>query len=250
MGTIDIGEMRRNTGGSSINGGQITETAATIRGNALFAGLRESECTEIGKRARGRSLADNEVIFMEGDPARSVVLIQTGTVKLTRLSAGGSEVILWMAGRGESIGMLSDTLTHCYACTARTVEPTRALIWDSTVMQGFLEEHPRIRENIGHILSSRMNELAERFHEVATEKVSKRVALLLLRLVKQIGKPAFGGVEVSLSREELAQMTGTTLFTVSRLLSRWGELGYVLPRRAAVVVLDAQRLGMVSGGGD
>jgi CRP-like cAMP-binding protein len=49
-------------------------------------------------------------------------------------------------------------------------------------------------------------------------------------------------MEVSLSREELAQMTGTTLFTISRLLSRWGEDGFVLPRREAVVIRDPLRL--------
>jgi CRP-like cAMP-binding protein len=76
------------------------------------------------------------------------------------------------------------------------------------------------------------------------------LALALLRLVKQVGKPAHGGMEICLSREELAQMTGTTLFTISRLLSKWGEEGFVLPRREAVVVLDQKRLGEVSNGED
>ena len=66
--------------------------------------------------------------------------------------------------------------------------------------------------------------------------------MALLRLVKQVGKESHGGVEVSLSREELAQMTGTTLFTISRILSKWGEQGFVLPRREAVLVRDQQRL--------
>jgi CRP-like cAMP-binding protein len=67
-----------------------------------------------------------------------------------------------------------------------------------------------------------------------------------MRLLKQVGRPARGGIEISLSREELAQMTGTTLFSVSRLLSKWGEEGFVLPRREAVVVLDAGRLAELS----
>jgi len=75
--------------------------------------------------------------------------------------------------------------------------------------------------------------------------VAKRVALALIRLMKHIGKKARGGIEVSLSREELAQITGTTLFTVSRLLSKWAEEGLVLPLREAVVIRDAQRLELV-----
>jgi CRP-like cAMP-binding protein len=106
--------------------------------------------------------------------------------------------------------------------------------------------YPQIRKNISQILFSRLNELEERFREVATEKVARRVALALLRLLKHIGKKVHGGVEISLSREELAQMTGTTLFTTSRLLSKWGEMGFVLPRRESVVISDPCRLELVS----
>jgi CRP-like cAMP-binding protein len=122
------------------------------------------------------------------------------------------------------------------------VEQCRALIWEYGRLQSFLAEYPQIRKNIGQILAKRLNELEERFREVATEKVAKRVALALIRLLKNVGRPSPGGVQVSISREELAQMTGTTLFTISRLLSKWGEEGFVLPRREAVVIRDPQRL--------
>ena len=107
-------------------------------------------------------------------------------------------------------------------------------------------KYPQIRKNTSQILFTRLNEMEERFREVATEKVARRVALALLRLLKHVGKKVNGGVEISLSREELAQMTGTTLFTTSRLLSRWGEMGFVLPRRESVVVRDPIRLQLVS----
>ena len=113
-----------------------------------------------------------------------------------------------------------------------------------------MEEFPKIRRNISQILTNRLDELQERFREVATEKVAQRLALALLRLVKKVGKPSMGGMEVSLTREELAQMTGTTLFTISRLLSKWGDEGFVVPRREAVVVLDTRKLEKVCEGGD
>jgi CRP-like cAMP-binding protein len=122
------------------------------------------------------------------------------------------------------------------------MEQCKALTWEYTRLQNFLAEYPQIRKNISQILSNRLNELEERFREVATEKVAKRVALALLRLLKQVGKQSPRGIEVSLSREELAQMTGTTLFTISRLLSKWGEEGFILPRREAVVIRDPERL--------
>jgi CRP-like cAMP-binding protein len=122
------------------------------------------------------------------------------------------------------------------------MEKCRALIWEYARLQNLLEVYPQIRKNISQILSGRLFELEERFREVATEKVAKRVALTLMRLLKQVGKTSDGGVEVSLSREELAQMTGTTLFTVSRLLSKWRDAGFVVPRREAVVIRDLESL--------
>jgi CRP-like cAMP-binding protein len=124
--------------------------------------------------------------------------------------------------------------------------PTIALVWEYARLQGLIPEIPQMRQNISQILTSRLEELQERFREVATEKVAPRVAKALMRLVKQVGRPVRGGIEISLSREELAQMTGTTLFTTSRLLAKWGGEGFIQPRREAVVVLDALRLEQVS----
>ena len=118
----------------------------------------------------------------------------------------------------------------------------RSLVWEQSKHEALLAQYPQMRRNINQILTKRLDELQERFREVATEKVALRLALALLRLVKQVGKPVQGGVQVSFSREELAQMTGTTLFTVSRQLSRWAEMGLIEPRREAVVVRDAERL--------
>ena len=99
-----------------------------------------------------------------------------------------------------------------------------------------MEICPRIRQNLSQVLMSRLHELEERFREVATEKVPRRLALALMRLSKHIGKKVHEGVEVSLSREELAQMTGTTLFTISRILSQWseGRIGEIAARVGAV----------------
>jgi CRP-like cAMP-binding protein len=84
--------------------------------------------------------------------------------------------------------------------------------------------------------------LEERYRELATERVPPRLARALVRLVGHVGRPCEAGVRVALTREELAQMVGTTLFTVSRLLSQWESNGLVLGRREAVVVRDLSGL--------
>jgi len=82
----------------------------------------------------------------------------------------------------------------------------------------------------------------ERFREISTEKVAPRLSSQLGRLLLQMGNRVEGGIEISLSREELAQLTGTTLFTVSRMLSRWEQDGIVKARREAVLICDSQAL--------
>jgi CRP-like cAMP-binding protein len=214
--------------------------------SALFNGLSQQDCAEIASSARVRAFERDELLFMQGQPVRHLVLLQTGSVKLTQLGPNGNEVILWMNGSGDAVGVAADPAYSSHTCSARAMEKTKALVWDYNKLQQMLVEFPLIRKNISQILANRLRELEERFREVATEKVSKRVALALLRLLKQVGKQSSGGIEVSLSREELAQMTGTTLFTISRLLSKWGEEGFVMPRREAVIVCDVRRLTQAS----
>ncbi len=210
--------------------------------SALFTGLTPRECREIASCAHIRTYARDELLFMQGQPVRSLVLIQSGSVKLTQLSANGNEVILWMNGSGDAMGVHADSPACSHTCSARAMEQCKALVWEYTRLQMLVAEYPQLRRNISMILASRLQELEERFREIATEKVAKRLALALSRLLKQVGKKTADGTEVSLSREELAQLTGTTLFTISRILSKWADAGVVTPRREAVLVRDPQLL--------
>ena len=225
----------------------VAERIMLMCASALFTGLTPRECREIAACAHARTYARDELLFMQGQPVRSLVLIQTGSVKMTQLSASGHEVILWMNGSGDAMGVHADSPTCSHTCSARAMEQCKALVWEYTRLQMLVAEYPQLRRNISQILAGRLQELEERFREIATEKVAKRLALALTRLVKQVGKKAADGTEVSLSREELAQLTGTTLFTISRILSKWSELGVVTPRREAVLVRDLERLEEVGG---
>jgi CRP-like cAMP-binding protein len=215
---------------------------ALVSASPLFSGLSLNECSEIASCSEARYFGNNELLFMQGQPSLHLMVVQTGSIKLTQLSPCGLEVILWVAAMGESVALPTGSLICEHTCSARAMTDCTVLVWHSKRLECLLERFPQFGRNIGFILSDRLKSLEERFREVATEKVPQRLAFSLLRLVKQIGKQAFGGTEVSLSREELAQMTGTTPFTVSRLLSKWGEERIVLSRREAVVILDIQHL--------
>jgi CRP-like cAMP-binding protein len=122
------------------------------------------------------------------------------------------------------------------------------LVWDAASFKSLVDGFPLLHKNLVRIIGGDLQELETRFREVATQRVGPRVASQLIRLLLQIGHQVDGAVEVELSREELAQMTGTTLFTVSRLLSAWETKGLVRPRREAVAVCDLESLRAVSEG--
>jgi CRP/FNR family transcriptional regulator, nitrogen oxide reductase regulator len=232
-----------------VTGGQqnMAERVSFMCASSLFAGLPRQVCWEFASCARARLFLRDELLFMQGQPVCSLFLIQSGSVKLTQLSPGGSEVILWMKGVGDSVGEHPGQLACIHTCTARAMERCQALTWENAYLQNLLAAYTQLRLNVNQILSGRLSELEERFRELATENVARRLALTLLRLSKKVGKDNPSGVQISLSREELAQMTGATLFTISRIISKWSDEGLVKPCREAVIVKDPRRLAQVCG---
>src|ERR1700726_4181172 len=134
----------------------LSERVVLMTNSTLFAGLTQAECRDIALAARARMFARDELLFMQGQPVRSLVLIEAGSVKLTQLSPGGSEVILWMNGKGEAVGVQAEAASSSHTCSARAMEKSKALVWEYSRLQSVLTEHPQIRKNINQILSNRL----------------------------------------------------------------------------------------------
>ncbi len=208
----------------------------------LFSGISPTDYATIQRAARIDHFPRNEMLHLEGDPAERVLLLTSGLVKTTKIGQGGEEVILRLAGPGDFLGVEGLIWCDKHCSTAQAFRACRALVWKAQAFRELTKRFPVLHQNLGLILGEHLRELEDRFREVATEKVGPRVALQLLRLAKTVGRAVNGEVEIGLSREDLAQMTGTTLFTVSRLLSEWQLRGVVKPRRNAVVLCDIQSL--------
>jgi CRP-like cAMP-binding protein len=135
-----------------------------------------------------------------------------------------------------------------YPASAETVEETIVLGWDNETMIQLIGQYPCLGLNILHLLSVRLQELQDRLREMSTERVERRIARALLRLVSQLGRKAETGVliDLPLSRQDLANMTGTTLYTVSRILSRWEGEGIIESGREKVLIKHPPRLVMIA----
>ena len=221
---------------------KIAERVALIGSSALFRGISKQGLLKIASCARSRSLERDEFLFMQGQTIDSLIMICRGRVKLTQLSSEGIEVILWMAGEGDLVCVPDDSSSRRHSCSARVKEHCSVLVWERDKLRALMAQYPIIENNITLICSRRIRELEERFHEVATEKLTQRVAFTLLRLANQIGKPIDGGTEVSVTREELLQFTGSSVFTISRIISQWAGEGLLLARRESLVLFETQLL--------
>jgi len=224
----------------------LSQKTTVLQGFTLFSDVAPADCSVIIAAAREKRFARRQTIFSEGDPVQQVVLLLSGCVKITQLGLNGNEVILRLNGVGEVVGAfrLCAGCTHCSA--AQAVQPSTALVWDSATFERLQERFPAFRRNTVRALEERLQEMEQRFREVSTEKVGSRLSSELLRLSNRLGRVTNGHLEISLSRAELAQLTCTTLFTVSRLLCRWQTLGIVSIRREAVLVRDFAALTQLS----
>ncbi len=212
-----------------------------MHASALFAGLTSIECNNVLLCARLKKFARNEMLFLQGEPFNKLVMIQTGTVKVMQTSLGGQEVILRVIRARDTVGLHAESSIFTHACSACAMEPCRAFVWDYRDFRSIEARHPRITANIHGILSGRLMELEKMFSEIATGTAAQRLGLTLLRLLDRVGEISGDGVTVSLRREKLSQMTGLTVFTISRALAKWARSGLVVPRREAIMVQDLGR---------
>lgn len=234
--------------GATVPGCLAREDAATQRNREwarqlpIFSNLTAGETEDILAAAREREFLRRETMFHEGARCRQVLLLVSGCVKSTQLGPTGGEVILRLNGPGELIGVVESYLGKDNGLTARATQRTLALVWNDNAFEHFSDRYPVLRRNTTRLLGLCLQELEERFREVATEKVALRLSQQLIRISRQLQQDTKGTLEISLSREELGQLSGTTLFTVSRLLCQWEKLGIVSNGRETVAVRNLQAL--------
>ena len=215
--------------------------ATLVQGFPLFSNISSEGCREIVSLAHQEDFVRRQTIYLEGDPVRQILLLISGCAKVSQLGQNGSEVILRLNSPGEMVGKVGfGQARHC--SMAQALSPSSALVWDAAVFESLCQRFPALRCNMLHTINERLEKLEERFREISTERVASRLSREIIRLLSQVGRPVNGKIEINLSREELAQLIGTTLFTVSRLLSDWDTRGIVSTRREAVSVNDLQAL--------
>jgi CRP-like cAMP-binding protein len=220
------------------------EAPAFARPVALFSSLDPAALGDVRAAARIKTVQAGAAFFREGDPSSAFFVLETGSVKVAQLTPEGHQVVLRLLSPGEAFGGVAAFGGATYPVTAEAVTDSAAFEWAGPVMAGLMERHPRLALNALRLVAGRLHELQVQYRQLATEKVERRVARALLRLVQQAGRRVEAGVliDLPLSRDDVAQMTGTTLYTVSRIISRFEADGIVEAGRQRMVIRNPHGL--------
>lgn len=215
-----------------------------LRGTALYRGLSEEDRRRIADVALVKSWDKGETIFREGDPSDYLLTVLSGRVKVVKLQASGKEVILEIFGPGDPVGAVVAYEGRPFPASAIALDRTTCLLVRRGPFFGLLENHPSLVRGLLSAFTRRIVELAQRIPEVAGARVETRFAHLFLKLADRMGRPRDGAVFIpmALSRQELADLTGTTIETCIRLMSRWGKEDVLETDKDGFVLRDRDAL--------
>jgi CRP-like cAMP-binding protein len=215
-----------------------TGAPAHVARSRIFDGLSAADRGVWLDAATIREIRAGQAVASQGDPADVFALVSRGRLKLLQTTAGGDELIVRFIWPGEPFGGVVALKGGRYPVTAVAVGTTELYQWRADQLETLLGRHPRVRENLMREMAAHMNDAMTRLLELSTERASQRIAHALLRLMRQSGERTPEGIALRhrLTRQDLAQLSGTTLYTVSRTISRWQAAGLLRASRHGLVI--------------
>lgn len=217
---------------------------AAFRASSIFRKVGPDDRQRLSTVARVVQYQRGDAIFSEGDPSDAFYTITAGRVKVFKMLPSGKEVILEIFGTGDPLGAIAAYEGRPFPATAMAMEETTCLILPRSAFFALLEQHPSLVRGLLYGMTQRLVELTNRLAELSTGRVEARLARLFLKLAENSGRSERDGIFVPLvlSRQELADMTGTTIETCIRIMSRWGKQDVLLTEKDGFLVKDRETL--------
>lgn len=214
-----------------------------------FRRLSQPQIREILDAAAPLRFDAGTAVFGEGMPVDRFFLLLDGHIRVIRTTPGGDQIIALHIAPGQLFGIGAAIGRTVYPATAMTADDCVVLAWPNRLWSEFVQKYEGFATETYKVVGERVAEMHNRIGEMATQQVEQRIACAILRLVTQAGRKVDGGIEIGMpvTRQNLSDMTGTTLHTVSRLLSGWERDGIVLSERRKITVTAPHRLVMLSG---
>ena len=219
-----------------------------VRELALFEKMSDESLDKILTQSLSRRVPPGEAVFEQGAAATHFFLLLHGRLKVTQVTADGQQIIVRVVHPGDLFGFARALQRSDYPGTAIAAVDSVALSWPTQMWPDFIDHHPRLAVSAMQTIGQRLGEVHTRIREMSTEEVERRVAHAVLRLAKQAGRAEANGIRIDfpITRQDIAEMTGTTLHTVSRILSAWEGRGIVEGGRQKLLVRDLEALSVVA----
>ncbi|MFC1549401.1 Crp/Fnr family transcriptional regulator [Nitrospirota bacterium] len=210
----------------------------------IFSSLSDADMEEIASLVSTESLGKKETIFSEGEPSDWFYAVYEGKVKITKLSVDGKEIILELIKPGELFGAVAVLKGFPYPANAVAMEDSSIMKVSRKNMMLILDRFPALMFNLMESLGDRLRDSHETTKNIALEKVGSRIAALLLKLSEQMGTktPEGTSLNIKLTKQDIAEMVGTTVETSIRTMSRFKKNGLIKEEGGKVIILDPDGL--------
>jgi CRP/FNR family transcriptional regulator len=221
-----------------------------LQASAVFAGVPPRELAALAALAHDETYRARDFIFMEGDPADWFCLVRSGRVKVLRQSRGGKEVVLELLGPGEPFGGVAVIEGRPYPASAQATEASVVLKIPREPIVALTERHPGMIREMALMIGRRLRAAHESVRSLAADPVEARLAAALLRLAERDGERGPRGLTLPyhLTRQSLADMTGTTVETAIRVVSRWQKDSLVRDDGGRLLLADPEALRAIAEG--
>ena len=215
-----------------------------LRSSTLYRNLSGEDQKRLAAVSLAKFYEKGDTIFREGDSPDFLFTIVSGRVKVVKLIPSGKEIILEIFGPGDPVGAVVAYEGRPYPASAVAIEPAECILVRRSEFFALFERHPSFVRGFLTGMAQRIVELTRRIPEVASGRVETRFARLFLKLADRMGEARGPArfIPMALSRQELADLTGTTIETCIRIMSRWGKEGVVTTEREGFVVSDRTTL--------
>jgi len=214
-----------------------------VKSLPVFRGLSPDDQRRVAALATLKEYKRGDHLWREGDPAEALTVIVRGRVKIVR-QAGAGDVILEIFGEGEPVGAIAVYNYIPYPASAVCLEPVTLMILPRRDYFELLDRHPEFARAIIRELTKLVVGLTRKLEEMRGQRVEVRIAQLFLTLAERMGREGKAGVEIPihLSRQEVADLVGTTVESAIRVLSRWGREKIVVTGEGRFLLPSPDRL--------
>lgn len=215
-----------------------------LKNNPLLLDISEEDLLVLIANSLQIKAEAGSYLFFQGDPADSLYFLTEGHIRLISFTPEGQQVLMHVVTPGNFFAIIALVPGSTYPVSAEVTLDSTLLKWSKNSLQKVLKTVPVFALQAMRLMSERLQEYQQRFKEIATQRVERRLARTLIRLASQSGVKSNEGIVINLplTRQDLAEMIGTTLYTVSRFLSHWENQGIILSRREKVIIVNSHLL--------